>query len=446
MGHLPLMGVWVLPLGLLAIEELASALAGQVRRRAVVGWTVTLGVAIGLSAWSSWYYFVMFGIAFAVYALVRFCGGPRETRLSLKPLVAALAIGALMAAPLYLIVATQTARTPEYALQNIAGAAPHAYLVPYAYRRWWDAYARTLFTRNAGEDSLFLGWLPLVLAFVGLRKRESDASAVAPAILMLAVAFVLSLGPYLYLGGPKPVQVQFTVPVPEWAQSVLEVQQIDVSQPVRLPVRLLAELPVFSGMREYGRFGLVVVLPVALLAGMGLDTTVRWLRERGRSVLSRAVIWTALAVVALEFVPASFVTPATASPAEEWLAANVTEGVVIYMPDTNTFGDEAMFKTVYTGLPIAMGDATVRPKEYERALGLLTGFPDEASIKCLRELGVTHIVWRTKVGGPLPASDAYEVVAEFPDEVVAELRPGPDSGEVPAQRGVIREPAFALVP
>ncbi len=120
------------------------------------------------------------------------------------------------------------------------------------------------------EQQLTLGWAPLALAAAALwhwtRSRQRDWAVPALAAIAL-VCFLFSLGPEWRLGS-------WTLPRPTAA--------------------LYALLPMF---RAHARFGLMVILAVAILAGLGTD---RLLGAGGRRRRLAALL---LVVAAVELAP-----------------------------------------------------------------------------------------------------------------------------------------------
>jgi hypothetical protein len=99
----------------------------------------------------------------------------------------------------------------------------------------WRPIAWDPFHTSPEENLLYVGLVPLFLALVAIARPGPNAGAVRVLVLVLALGLVLSLGPY----------------VPGFGVS--------------------SRLPGFSFFRAPARWGIVVTLDLAILAGLGLD-------------------------------------------------------------------------------------------------------------------------------------------------------------------------------
>lgn len=113
----------------------------------------------------------------------------------------------------------------------------------------------------AGEVMVYLGFVPLTLAGLGAWRGRRKWGAW---VLVAVVAAVLSLGPFLKVGGQL---VSFE------AGDGIETR-------VPLPYALLAHLPVFSLGRTPARFTFTLVLALAVLSAHGLNVLLRRLPYR----------------------------------------------------------------------------------------------------------------------------------------------------------------------
>lgn len=414
-GHVPLMGVWTLPLGLLAIEKLADAYAERETARA--RWAaVGLGVAVGFSAWSSWYYLVMFGIAFAVYALVRL--SPGRTRRPERPwalFALALGVAAVMVAPLYLLVKAHSAQKMGWPVLRVRGAPPFAYFLPGLLHPLLGSFSKTL-GNSPGEDALYLGVVGLALAVAGFAAWRKHSSSVAPLAWTAVVAFVLSLGPRLFLGQFGYAKLPFAVPhikLLRWdLHKVFELG-------IPLPEVLLAIAPITNGIRQPDRFGVVVLMAVAALAALGFDAVSEKLRSRAQWLVG--AVWVVLlGVVLFEFATVSIFSPTTPRPVEKWLSHQQGAGSVIWLPDWVTAEDEQIYKTTITGKPIAFGSSTFVPREVQLMRQALPKFPSAETVARLDKARVRWVVWQKYVKPAPKVTGAYTQVAEFDDVVVYE--------------------------
>lgn len=264
-GHLHLVWIWPLPLSALLLERW---FVDPTIRRAVL-W---VGVVL-MGVLTSWYMAVMVALVNLVVGVGAFLTreAKREGATGLWPRrLSHAACGALLVGacvyPLarhYVGIRTAPGESALYAA-DVA-----SYLVPpenTVVGRWWkatiDARPRSIY----GEQTLFAGWVAVVLGLMGLGAILTDSRIprLAWVFVVLAVSgFLLSLGPAPpLLGGPALA-----------------------------PFGWLATLPGFSGMRAPGRFALVCMLGWSGLTALG------WAAVAGR--LGRAGPWAAVIVVPL---------------------------------------------------------------------------------------------------------------------------------------------------
>lgn len=418
-GHMPLMGVWTLPAGLLAIEKLAEAVAAREQRPAL--WAAAgIGLSLGLAAWSSWYYLVMFGIAFAVYGLVRL--SPGRTRRAERPwahLALALAVAVVMVAPVYVLMKMHSPQQVSWPVTRVWGAPPFAYVVPGLLHPVFGASSAKLLGHSPGEDSLFLGLVGMALAVAGVAMWRRRSPSVGPLLWAAGVAYVLSLGPRLYLGALGGwARLPFTVPR-------IQFFQWDLHRVFRLgipmPEVLLAIAPITDGIRQPDRFGVVVLVAVAALAALGFDAVAEKLRSRWRAQWLVGALWVVLlGVVLFEFATVSVWSPTDVRPVEQWLAQQKGAGSVIWLPEFGTAEDEQIYKTIVTGKPIAFGSSTLVPREVQLLRQTLPRFPSDQTVTQLDKARVRWVVWQKYIKPAPKVTGTYTRVAEFDDVVVFE--------------------------
>jgi len=210
--------------------------------------------------------------------------------------------------PLKYLIA-QSARPLSYLLP----AGSHPIFGPFTQRM----YGSFLYGRGAVEQTLYLGWIPLLLALAAFRTWKerrragnipaddigaSDDSRIGLFLMLGAAAFLLSLPPVIDLFIFK----------------------------VYLPSFLLYKiLPMF---RAYARFGMVVMLCVSVLAGFGIKYILERLRTKRAKLLFTTLV---LAGIAFEFaaMPPWRTTDISAAPAVyQWLAQQPQDTLVAEYP------------------------------------------------------------------------------------------------------------------
>lgn len=370
-GHLQLIWIWALPASLLLAERWFDRPSAG--RLAV--WVATLL----LQVLTSWYLAVMVVAANMALALVLLAtsnnvarGAPSRgtgrlwAQRSLHLAAAVLAIG-IAVFPFARHYAGLSAGDAE----AIAGSATLAsYWVPPANSlagRWWLAHIDDRPGSIWGEQSVFLGWIALTLAGVGLaalvRRREVSRRAwIFPALSV--VGFLLSLGPAPGLPGGTTLA----------------------------PFHWLSALPGVGGIRAPARFAVLVSLGVAGLAALGASAL---MRRRGRWP---AALCAAVPVMLGEWfvvgfpagkpqpfaVPAIYRTP-------EIRAARSLVSLPDYRetPEWYRNSDYLYYSTTHWR-PIVNGLGRAEPPGHADLVNLARRFP--ASARELRELGVQYVV------------------------------------------------------
>ena len=200
---------------------------------------------------------------------------------------------------------------------------------------------------------------------------------------MAAAAFILALGTDFHWLG-KAVEVQ----VPAFLQRWIHRE----TMPVPLPGYLMfMYFPFFAKMRALMRFGLFVLIPVAVLAGLGAA----WLQERVRARWKAPLILLLLALVFVDFYPGPYQAFATIQPrpVDAWLAAQPGQGAVAQFPFSQEADQEQTYYTLFHHKPFIGGFfAAFPPAQYTRIQPVLDHFPDPGSIALLRELGVEYVL------------------------------------------------------
>jgi len=210
------------------------------------------------------------------------------------------------------------------------------------------------------------------VASAGVRRTplRSGAAICAFAILTLG-AGLLSLGPTIHVAG----------------QALL-----------RGPYLLLYRyVPGFSGVRVPGRFAVLVMLGVAVLAAAGAGRLLERLRPRRRA----GVVLALLVLIALEYAsfpwPSERVEAAGPLPAVyPWLAAQPGDFAVVELPIDVYPAFEHDIR--YIGCStrhwkrLVNGYSGYFPTGYLALTGMLQAFPDAGSLRTLSRLGVRYAI------------------------------------------------------
>jgi hypothetical protein len=317
------------------------------------------GAFVVLQMLSSVYYGIFLGIVLAIGTGLLLVGlrGPRAVRAA-----GALAAGGALAALVCAVYAQ-----PYLTTKSTVGGRPGAEITRYSARA--SDYLRatpenTMYGEGEAdlglsERRLFPGLVPIVLAIVGLLLRPPSRIALVYVVALL-VAFEMSLGfrGYSY--------------------------------------RFLYEhLSIFGGLRAPARFGIVVLMCLAVLAGYGYAALNERLPIAGRRVL--AVLIPCALLLEYRVAPLQLVRYDNAAPPIYALLAAQPRGVVAEfpMPTPDSLpGPDAFYSYMSTfhWRPLVNGYSGFYPSSYLRRLVDVRRFPDARSIEVLRRAGVTYVI------------------------------------------------------
>lgn len=217
----------------------------------------------------------------------------------------------------------QSAETSIYSRSledlSVYSARPWEYFIPFIENPIFGRYTKPLLEArlhrsNVIEQTIFLGFIPLALTSYALwdwfkkrrkpRAGKDGGSSVVPLLAWIAfVAFVFSMPPVISRFGPK----------------------------ILMPSRFMyMVLPMF---RVYARFGVVVLLMVAALAGIGLARILESMA--GRRIYSYLSVALIVLLIGVEFtnVPPFYVTDVGQTPpVYRWLAEQPGDFIIAEYP------------------------------------------------------------------------------------------------------------------
>lgn len=407
LGHLPLMPTQWLPFFLYALEELA-----RTRR---LRFAALAGLFFALNAWAAWYYFYFSLIAVPLYALIRFRNWQSRMRSPLfwraVVLCAAVAITLIVPAirPFLRFHSTGEMQHTFSAIEHWS-ANPTDFFVPNLLHPLWGEALRKFVPfqwKLWVEKSLYLGMVPLLLAFVPLLKRR-DERVTRALVFTALLSFILALGPTLHWAGQR---VHLTIPPGAMAllyhlgitpylasrldPSLLSDMQLNHYIFIPLPMLLLyLFVPFTASMRSVGRFGVITMLALAALAGRGVAILEeRWVGRHTRWALPALVV----GAVLFEFLTLPYeMTTLRPRRVDLWLAEQ-PNGVVVELPVENGLQPlKDYYATVHQQAMVFGPTAlTYIPPTISERRERLDSFPDTQSIEALEEYGVTYVLVHT---------------------------------------------------
>lgn len=311
-----------------------------------------------------------------------------------------------------------------------------AFVTPSGFHPWWGAAVRAwadrTFTSSFSEYTVFVGFVTLALAILGVWRGGRGRWFWLAATLTFCV---LALGPVLHVAGQTGV--------------------LPGGGALRLPYAWLYDaVSLIRIARSVSRFSVMVMLGLAVLAGMG----VRWLLTRpARRPLRAALPWLLAGAILFEFLPVPYPLSPPDTPA--WytaLAQTPGAGAVLNLPMNWDRPGYLLYQTVH-GRPLTVGyisrddprtlTTRVPVLQQLRALGpdVLTDDLSRVGRSVLAWLGVEYIVLDNyKMPGPGERGPTTAItqavvghqVPEFADERLtvyhlqppAELEPFPVLG------------------
>jgi hypothetical protein len=164
---------------------------------------------------------------------------------------------------------------------------------------------------------------------------------------------------------------------------------------VRFPpyVWLYELVPLFQGIRAPVRYGHVVLIALGVLAAFGTTALLRRIPQgRARLLAGLALV---VAVNAEAWRGLIEYTTFTGIPRIYRTLAGLNHAVVAYFPlyaaESRGMNARYMLGSTLNWQPMINGYSGFTPPSFRQHVEALRGFPDEASIAYLRQIGVTHV-------------------------------------------------------
>lgn len=394
-SHFNLIHVEFLPFGLLALLRLLDR---PTRGRAVV-----LGAVVGLTFLTDVNLTVFLLVALVVLAVAR-RDDLRHAGMG-RRLAEAGAVALVLAVPLLVAVVGAVAAgeldpVPGWGGADVRSADLLSWIVPPETHPWWgSAFADVRGRLTGGREGLAypgLAVLGLAVAAHRLVDRERRRGWVAVAV----AGAVLALGPFLQVAGAAGGPFRY----------------LGRSFALPLPYLAFHAAPVLNSIRVPGRFAIVAVLALDVLAALALAGLIRRRPDRARLIVAVAMV-----VILVEFLPSPVrTTPSEVAAPYHRIAADPGQGAVLEVPlqwqsgvsfvgDRVTGRDDTIFMYYATvhGKPLVSGYVSRYPAErlarltatplYRQilALGREPGYDDPATFDAaaLRRQGIGYVVY-----------------------------------------------------
>ena len=359
-SHLELQMTQWMPLGLLALHLLVGRDQGSGLREPETGsgepkrWWYALAFAAALVAqlYSSMYYAVFFVVYAALIGAGLLLVHRPSVRRFVLPLVVSAAVAAIPALPLVRAFAAAEPMKGERPVGEIRyySAVPDDYLRVNRYNVVW----RNVLHRPAPERTLFPGAVPFALAVVGMVPPFSAVRLIYSAGLLLSFDGTLGLNGVSY-----PFFYRWLSP--------------------------------FRGLRAPARFGALVALTLAILAGFGAQRALAWRPSRRYQHAAFVVL---VAFVMIDAWPAVTLRSVWKEPPSIYQVLKYTPNVVIAeMPllEDETGNIPFMYFSLWHWTRMVNGYSGFIPNSYAEFRKQMVFFPDATSIAALRSRGVKYV-------------------------------------------------------
>jgi hypothetical protein len=447
-GHLNfLMGSMWLPW---VLAFLLRAYQNPARR---TRWTALAGLAFALTIAGSWHFVFIGSAAVAIFGLFLIWSGNREAwRRWLRPLAAAALTMLLTIGPFLLnaaLVHSQLQETLHFSFQDTAATGVHLerFLVPSAINPlFWELARTTIPLRNGIDGVVNFGYVVMLLGAVALWRARPWFRPLLALVAVIVAGLVMMPGLILFVNG-APVTSN-AAPLRFLGNLIPQLIQPDGSVAVPLPGLLpYLLLPPFRTFHAFGRWGLIVALALAPLAGLGLTL----LQKRFSAPAARtAIAAMALLLLLVEFnlQPLPDVTriPDMQRQVDRWLAAQPETNTIIEYPLEHTMKGQSLYYSTIHRQKMVHGAGSIFPGPYLERLPTLRDWPSPATLDLLQELEVRYILlniydsngrFETETLPQLEAIERLQLVRHFDDDAgpirdiyLFELQPQAPSSEL----------------
>lgn len=277
-----------------------------------------------------------------------------------------------------------------------------AYLAPSKYHPLWGCLARSLegsifFGRGSIEQTLYLGWIGLFLAFIFLKKKRNlDQSKDLPEA---QVKFTKSLFVFMFF-----LAVIFSMP-PYWNLLVFKIY---------FPSFFIYKI--FPVYRAYARFGVLAVLSVAVLAGYGFS----FLKSKSKRKKMLTAIFSLLVLFDFANIPPLRVTDMDkCPPVYTWLARQKDSFAIAEYPVR--LGDMAegyvnldylLYQRFHQKAILEGAEPGTSAFEIKRKIARIT---DPETPKILGDIGFKYVILHLDEYRQANNIEAVDILGEVPD-------------------------------
>ncbi|TRZ96081.1 hypothetical protein D4R78_02100 [bacterium] len=246
-------------------------------------------------------------------------------------------------------------------------ARPLSYFLPASFHPVFGKFTEhfigsSLYGESLTEHTLYLGWIPLILAFIAFKRRKSwDSPYLRFFIVLAIVAWFFSQPPWWQIGPIKIYMPSFF---------------------------MYKILPMF---RAYCRFGIVLMLAVAVLAGFGM----KFILVRFKSFKTHIFLTCLLSGLVLfefwNYPPYKVVDLSKTPAAYVWLKNQPGDWAIAEYP-LDTKGANVMYMFYQTRHEKKIINGTVPGTYPNKVAKTITKLSDLATARALKWMGVKYVL------------------------------------------------------
>lgn len=427
-GHLNfLLATMCLPWLLYALVQASRKKAARWR------WMAVAGAALALSIGGAWNFIFINAVLMVAFGLVYLAPAVwRNWKAWVGSLFTAVFVMLLIIGPFLrnALMAREDRgieAATSFADTNRTSVNLERFLVPSAMNPLVWELSRTTFPLTNGQDGVVtFGYTTLLLAVCGLLFLRPWNTLARALLSTIVVGLVLMPGLMLHVQGEiVSVNLSRTALVRQFLPHLI---QPEGSVAIPMPALALYLLfPPFRSFHHFGRWGLLVMVALAPLAGVGVTSIMQRLSTaRIRpALLSMGVLLLLLLELNTQPLPAVVTTAEMQRNVDTWLATQPQQSVIIEYPLFYTMKPQSLYYTLAHHQKIVHG-SSILPQDMQAILPVLQQWPAGSTLDLLQRLEVRYILVHKFAGDDsfaaetLPALQANErlhLVRHFDESV-----------------------------
>ena len=286
-------------------------------------------------------------------------------------------------------------------------ARPLSYFLPASTHPYFGGFTQKMFGtifygRGPVEQTLYCGWVVLLLAFFAFRQWKLDRVACCRGCVgkrddyIIGFCIFSAILAFLFSMPPEVDLIFFKIHFPSYF--------------------IYPFLPMF---RAYARFGIIVLFCVSILAAFGYSSIMRKFTVRWQKILFTAAIFSAIMFEFYPFIPQRFTLLNRVPGVYSWLKQQPGDIIIIEYPIVQGSPGEAYINLDYLYYQTLhnkrlVNGARSRTKAYEVKNKLLK-IMDMQTPAVLKSLGVDYIIFHPSLYETGAYKENVDIVGEVPD-------------------------------